>query len=99
MQILDVEQQLQEARERWETERGEVEVSVNAEDIAAVVASRTGIPVARMVESEAQKLARVEAKLHQRIVGQRDAIRAVANAIRRNCAGITASRCPIGSFL
>jgi ATP-dependent Clp protease ATP-binding subunit ClpC len=72
---------------------------VSSEDIAEVVSHWTGIPVARMVESEAEKLARMEDALHQRIVGQNDAVNIVSDAIRRNRAGITASRRPIGSFL
>ncbi len=99
MQILKLEQQLQEARQAWELERGEVEATVTEEDIAQVVANWTGIPIARMVESESEKLSRMESKLHQRIVGQEDAVSAVADAIRRNRAGITSARRPIGSFL
>ncbi len=99
MEILKIEKRLKVARQQWEAERGKEDSSVSAEDIAAVVSRWTGIPVARMVESEAEKLARMEENLHKRIVGQEDAVRAVANAIRRNRAGVTASRRPIGSFL
>ena len=99
MEILNVEERLKAARQKWETERGEVDSSVSAEDIAEVVSRWTGIPVARMIESEAEKLARMEENLHKRIVGQDDAVRAVADAIRRNRAGITTARRPIGSFL
>ncbi len=99
MEILKLEQVLQQRRQEWQLQRGEVEATVNAETIAEVVARWTGIPVARMVESEAQKLSRMEENLHRRIVGQEDAVRAVADAIRRNRAGITSSRRPIGSFL
>lgn len=99
MQILAAEQELKQARSDWEQERGKVDSSVSAEDIAEVVSRWTGIPVARMVESEAKKLARMEENLHKRIVGQTDAVRAVADAIRRNRAGITSPKRPIGSFL
>jgi len=99
MQILEVENQLRAAREAWQGQRPKDEATINAEDIAEVVASWTGIPVARMVESEAEKLARMEENLHLRIVGQEDAVRAVADAIRRNRAGIGAPSRPIGSFL
>ncbi len=99
MDILKVEERLQAARAKWEQERGQMDDSVTAESIAEVVSSWTGIPVARMVESEAEKLARMEDNLHRRIVGQDDAVRAVADAIRRNRAGITSARRPIGSFL
>jgi len=99
MQILEVEQQLRAARETWQGQRTQEEATIDAEDIAEVVASWTGIPVARMVESEGEKLARMEENLHRRIVGQEDAVRAIADAIRRNRAGIGAPSRPIGSFL
>ncbi|MEN8180134.1 MAG: ATP-dependent Clp protease ATP-binding subunit [Pseudomonadota bacterium] len=99
MQILKIEQRLQEARQTWEQERGEVDSTVTEDDIAEVVANWTGIPVARMVESESEKLSRMESNLHKRIVGQEDAVSAVADAIRRNRAGITSPKRPIGSFL
>jgi len=99
MEILKVEQRLQEARQAWQRDRAAVESTVTAEDIAEVVANWTGIPVARMVESEAEKLSRMELNLHKRIVGQEDAVSAVADAIRRNRAGITSQKRPIGSFL
>jgi len=99
MELLDLEERLKTEREQWKQSQADVEASVTGEDIAEVVAHSTGIPVARMVESEAEKLVRMEEKLHQRIVGQEDAVRAVADAIRRNRAGITLARRPIASFL
>ena len=99
MEILRAEERLRDARAAWEAERGQEDSQVREEDIAQVVARWTGIPVARMVESEAAKLARMEENLHRRIVGQEQAVAAVADAIRRNRAGITSSRRPIGSFL
>ncbi len=99
MEILKVDEKLKAARQKWEEERGDIDTLVNAEDIAEVVSRWTGIPVARMVESEAEKLARMEENLHKRIIGQEDAVKAVADAIRRNRAGITSARRPIGSFL
>ena len=73
--------------------------AVTPEDIAAVVARWTGIPVARLVESEGQKLAHLEDMVHERVVGQDRAITSIANAIRRSRAGISDQRRPIGSFL
>ena len=73
--------------------------AVTPEDIAEVVAKWTGIPVKRMLESEKDKLLRMEAELHKRVVGQDDAIRAVADAVRRNRAGLSNEKRPIGSFL
>jgi ATP-dependent Clp protease ATP-binding subunit ClpB len=72
---------------------------VDEEDIAEVVAKWTGIPVSRLMEGEVQKLLRMEERLHQRVVGQDDAIRAVANAVRRARAGLQDPKRPIGTFI
>jgi ATP-dependent Clp protease ATP-binding subunit ClpB len=72
---------------------------VTDEDIAAIISKWTGIPVSKMLLSEMQKLLRLEEAIGQRVVGQEDAIRAVANAIRRSRAGLGDERRPIGSFL
>lgn len=72
---------------------------VDAEDIAEVVAKWTGIPVSRMLESERSKLLRLEDELHNRVVGQEDAVYAVANAIRRSRTGLQDANRPIGSFI
>jgi ATP-dependent Clp protease ATP-binding subunit ClpB len=72
---------------------------VDAEDIAANVAKATGIPVSRMLQSEKDKLLSLEEHLHQRVVGQEEAITAVADAIRRSRAGLQDARKPIGSFI
>ncbi len=73
--------------------------AVTPEDIAEVVAKWTGIPVRRMLESEREKLLRMEAELHKRVVGQEQAIGAVADAVRRSRAGLQNEKRPIGSFL
>jgi ATP-dependent Clp protease ATP-binding subunit ClpB len=72
---------------------------VDAEDIAAIVAKWTGIPVERLLEGEMQKLVRMEERLHRRVVGQEEAVRAVANAIRRARAGLQDPNRPLGSFI
>ena len=72
---------------------------VDAEDIAEVVSKWTGVPVTRLMEGEMQKLVHLEDVLHERVVGQDDAVRAVANAIRRSRAGLSDPHRPIGSFL
>jgi ATP-dependent Clp protease ATP-binding subunit ClpB len=72
---------------------------VDEDDIASTVAKWTGIPVTRLMEGETQKLVRMEERLRQRVVGQEDAIRAVANAVRRGRAGLSDPNRPIGSFL
>ena len=73
--------------------------AVTPEDIADVVSRWTGIPVNRMLESEKEKLLRMEEELHKRVVGQEQAIRAVADAVRRSRAGLSNEKRPIGSFL
>jgi ATP-dependent Clp protease ATP-binding subunit ClpB len=72
---------------------------VDEEDIAAIVAKWTGIPVSRLMEGEIQKLLRMEERLHERIIGQDEAIQAVANAIRRARAGLQDPNRPLGSFI
>ncbi len=72
---------------------------VDAEDVAEVIAKWTGIPVSRMLESERVKLLKLEDELHKRVVGQDDAVYAVANAIRRSRAGLQDTNRPIGSFI
>lgn len=72
---------------------------VDSEDIAEIVAKWTGIPVTKMLESEREKLLHIEVNLHKRVVGQDDAINAVANAVRRSRAGLQDVNRPIGSFI
>ncbi|HTL56512.1 MAG TPA: ATP-dependent chaperone ClpB [Candidatus Limnocylindrales bacterium] len=72
---------------------------VTDEDIARVVASWTGVPVSRMLESERQKLVKMEERLQQRVIGQKEAIEAVANAVRRSRSGLQDPNRPIGSFI
>lgn len=86
------------AREAWQGENKLDEI-VDENDIAEVVASWTGIPVTQMMETEAEKLLQMEARLHERIVGQHQAIEALADAIRRSRSGLSDPRRPIGSFI
>ncbi len=72
---------------------------VDAEEIALIVSNWTGIPVSRLMEGETQKLIQMEARLHRRVVGQDDALRAVSNAVRRARAGLQDPNRPIGSFI
>jgi ATP-dependent Clp protease ATP-binding subunit ClpB len=72
---------------------------VDAEDVAEVVSRWTGVPVARLMEGEIEKLVRLESTLHERVVGQDEAVSAVSNAIRRSRAGLSDPNRPIGSFL
>ncbi len=79
--------------------QGLLREEVTAEEIAEVVSKWTGIPVARMLEGEKEKLIRMEERLHDRVVGQDEAVRAVADAVRRSRAGLGDPNRPIGSFL
>jgi ATP-dependent Clp protease ATP-binding subunit ClpB len=97
-----LEQQVEEASKRLDelqAERRMLKEEVDEEDIAEVVSRWTGIPVSRLMEGEVQKLVRLEDVLHVRVIGQDDAVKAVANAIRRSRAGLSDPNRPIGSFL
>ncbi|MDP3703082.1 MAG: AAA family ATPase, partial [Candidatus Omnitrophota bacterium] len=92
-------QKLEELESSWKREKGRDVSSVTADDIADIVSSWTGIPVTRLVEEETQRLLRMEESLHQRIVGQEEAVRAVSKAVRRARAGLKDPRRPGGSFI
>jgi len=106
-EIPELEKKLAEhetaERERTESEQGAgnlyVKEEVDAEDIAEVVARWTGIPVSRLLEGESEKLLHMEDRLHERVVGQDEAIEAVASALRRSRAGLQDPDRPIGTFL
>lgn len=100
--IPDFERQLKAGKdemEKLQSRQKMLKEAVDDEDIAIVVSRWTGIPVSRMIESEKQKLIHMEERLAQRVVGQMDAIRAVANAVRRARSGIQDPNRPIGSFI
>ena len=97
-QRLRIEGEFKAQREVWQQEH-QLDETVEEEDIAEVVASWTGIPIAQMMETEAEKLLRMEEAIHQRIVGQDEAVAAVADAIRRGRSGLKDPRRPIGSFI
>jgi ATP-dependent Clp protease ATP-binding subunit ClpC len=97
-QRLRLEQEFRGKRDTWEGEHQLDEV-VDENDIAEVVAQWTGIPVSQMMETEAAKLLHMEERLHERIVGQEEAIHALADAIRRARSGLKDPRRPIGSFI
>jgi len=97
-QRLKLREEFEAEREAWRKETGLDDV-VREDDIAQVVASWTGIPVSSLMETEAQKLLRMEEALHRRIVGQEEAIAAIADAIRRARSGLKDPRRPIGSFI
>jgi ATP-dependent Clp protease ATP-binding subunit ClpB len=85
--------------EELQDEQKMLKEEVDADDVAEIVSKWTGIPVSRLLEGEVQKLVRMEDVLHERVIGQSEAVRAVANAIRRSRAGLSDPNRPIGSFL
>ncbi len=89
----------EKALQKLQKERGMLKQVVAEEDIAAVVSRWTHVPVAKMLESELAKLARMEEELGRRVIGQEEAVAAVSNALRRSRAGIAEERRPIGSFI
>ena len=97
--IPELEKQLDSASQVEMQEQKLLRNRVTDEEIAEVLSRWTGIPVARMLEGERDKLLRMEEKLHQRVIGQDEAVNAVANAIRRSRAGLSDPMRPIGSFL
>jgi len=101
-QLPDLERRIEEASKRLaDLQAGQamLKEEVDAEDIAEVVSKWTGVPVSRLMEGEMAKLLRMEEVLHQRVVGQDEAVVAVSNAIRRTRAGLSDPNRPIGSFL
>ena len=101
-QIPELERQVEEATKRLDelqSEQKMLKEEVDEEDIAEVVSKWTGVPVSRLMEGEMQKLVRLEDVLHERVIGQDEAVTAVANAIRRSRAGLSDPHRPIGSFL
>lgn len=98
--IAEVQKKIDElTRKQAEIKDPIVTEAVTPQDIAEVVAKWTGIPVQKMLESEKEKLLRIESELHKRVVGQDQAIQAVADAVRRSRAGLSNEKRPIGSFL
>ena len=100
--INDIEKKLKKETEELASIQENTKMlkeEVDAEDIAEEVAKWTGIPVSRMLESERMKLIRLEDELHKRVVGQKEAVYAVSNAIRRSRAGLQDANKPIGSFI
>jgi ATP-dependent Clp protease ATP-binding subunit ClpB len=101
-QIPELERRVAEAGKRLDELQGQQKMlkeEVDEEDIAEVVSKWTGVPISRLMEGEMAKLVRLEDVLHQRVIGQDDAVTAVANAIRRSRAGLSDPNRPIGSFL
>jgi ATP-dependent Clp protease ATP-binding subunit ClpB len=100
--IIELEKEMAHLKDQIERKRKKgslIREEVRSEDIAEIVSKWTGIPVARMMESEKGKLLRLEEELHKRVVGQDEAIKAVSDAVRRSRAGLQDQKKPVGSFI
>jgi ATP-dependent Clp protease ATP-binding subunit ClpC len=91
--------ELERLNKEWSQAKDKMRPEVTAEDIAKILAQWTGIPVFRLEEKESEKLLKIEEELHKRVVGQNEAIEAIAHAVRRSRAGIKDPKRPIGSFI
>ncbi len=98
-QERNIHREIEEKRAEWNRAQSTARDTVTEDDIAQVVSQWTGIPVSRMTEQEAQRLVRLEETLHKRLIGQEEAVSAVARAIRRARAGLKDPKRPIGSFI
>ncbi len=94
----NIQEELETKQKEWKQTGGE-RITVTGEDIAQVVASWTGIPVKKLAEEESERLLKLEEVLHQRVVGQHEAVEAVARAVRRARSGLKDPKRPIGSFI
>ncbi len=92
-------QELERLNKEWSQAKDKMRPEVTAEDIAKILAQWTGIPIFRLEEKESEKLLKIEEELHKRVVGQNEAIAAIAHAVRRSRAGIKDPKRPIGSFI
>ncbi len=95
----EINKKLEETKKEWEQKKGRNDSVVTVEDVANIVSSWTGIPVNKLEEAETAKLLNLEDKLHERVVGQDEAIKAVSQAVRRARAGLKDPKRPIGSFV
>lgn len=92
-------EELQRMKKSWKESKSEVEVQVTDEDIAFIVSKWTGVPLARLEEKETSRLLKMEEEMHQKVIGQEEAIRAIAHAVRRSRSGLRNPRRPIGTFI
>ncbi|KAF9118611.1 hypothetical protein BGX30_004457, partial [Mortierella sp. GBA39] len=101
--LRDTEQKIREeldvTKNQWKEKQGRTDSEVTPEDIAQVVASWTGIPVSKLKEEETERLLNMETILHERVIGQEEAVKAVSRAVRRSRAGLKDPKRPIGSFI
>ena len=92
-------EELAKVKKSWKESKMEFEVQVTPEDIALIVSKMTGIPLLRIEEKESQRLLKMEDEIHKSLIGQEEAIKAIANAVRRSRSGLRNPRRPIGSFI
>ncbi|MBI1991793.1 MAG: ATP-dependent Clp protease ATP-binding subunit, partial [Candidatus Omnitrophica bacterium] len=98
-QEREAREQLERVKGEWKKTKGEAMPVITAEDIVIILSKWTGIPLVRLEEKETERLLKMEEALHKRIIGQEEAITAIARAVRRSRAGIKDPRRPIGSFI
>ena len=99
VKAAELQRRIDEQKKAWHQKHSDTKLEVGVDDIAAVVSAWTKIPVVKLTESEAQRLLHLEETLHKRVVGQDEAVSAVAKAVRRARAGVQDSKRPIGSFI
>ncbi len=92
-------ERLEEIKNQWRKRHIDKEITIGEEDVAEVIASWTGIPMPRLEEKESERLLRMEKEIHKRVVGQDEAVSAIANAVRRSRTGLKNPKRPIGSFI
>ena len=97
--IRRIEGEIEKIRIDWEKNRGETHATIGSDDVAKIVAGWTGIPVVKLTEEESRRLLHLEEELHKRVIGQDEAVSAIAKAIRRARAGLKDPNRPIGSFI
>jgi len=95
----ELRKNLDDSKKKWKEKRETTQPTVTAEEIAAIVAKWTGIPVQRLTEKESDRLVQLEEDLHKRVVGQEEAIKSLSQAIRRSRTGLKDPKKPIGSFI
>ncbi|MBC9785221.1 ATP-dependent Clp protease ATP-binding subunit [Heliobacterium chlorum] len=98
-QEMQMKDQLEKEKDAWSQKRGIANSVVSEEDIAHIIASWTGIPVKKLAEDESARLLKLEEVIHQRVIGQEEAVAAVSRAVRRARAGLKDPKRPIGSFI
>jgi len=92
-------EELSRLRKSWKESKSEIEIQVTGEDIATIVSKWTGVPLQRLEEKETARLLRMEDEIHKRVIGQEEALRAIANAVRRSRSGLRSPKRPIGAFI